>query len=148
MNGARRSIADFAGAVSVRGAPSGALRLELEGRDPQGRRTSVAFASPGFTPQIPRELHDVQVVLDATATSGGDANTGPADGQCAEIAAREGRYTIVIAGVHVHRDLTDELRRVVAPRAAPWRKRLLWRVALALAASSAGRRLLLAVRRR
>jgi hypothetical protein len=140
MSGAARGLADFAGAVGVHLMNSGALRLALEGRDWQGRRMSVVFAQPRDVPQMPRQLHDVRVALEA-------ANAVPAGGRGVHITAREGAYLVAVAGIHVHRDLTDELRRVVPPRAAPWRKRVLWRALLALAASTAGRRLLRGIRR-
>ncbi|HEX7417579.1 MAG TPA: hypothetical protein VF315_05945 [Steroidobacteraceae bacterium] len=145
MSAAWHSVADFAGAVCVSRAPADALQLELAGRDLQGRRTSVAFARPTATLQIPHQLHGVQVLLSGAAAHG--AQPAASGSHSVRIAASEGTYEFAIARVHVHRDLSAELRRVVAPRAAPWRKRMLWRIALALAATAPGRRLLRAVPR-
>jgi hypothetical protein len=145
MSAAWHSVADFAGAVRVARAPADALQLELAGLDVQGRRTSVVFARPTATLQIPHQLHDVRVLLNGAAAHG--AQPASSGSHSVRIAATEGTYEFASARVHVHRDLSAELRRVVAPRAAPWRKRMLWRIALALAATAPGRRLLRAVPR-
>ena len=69
----------------------------------------------------------------------------------------EGRYRITSASrdltfeatsVHIHRDIGDAFYRAIPPRAAPLKKRLFWRVLLALAGTRAGKRLLLSLRRR
>ncbi len=49
--------------------------------------------------------------------------------------------------VHVHRDVGCSFYEVIAPRQAPWSKRLFWRLVLALAANPLGKRMLLTLRR-
>lgn len=75
----------------------------------------------------------------------------------ATLRARDERHYRIICGsrewlveatsVHVHRDIGREFYRAIPPRPAPLTKRLFWRVVLALAATRAGRRLLLFLRR-
>lgn len=50
--------------------------------------------------------------------------------------------------LHVHRDIGNAFYRAIPPRAVPLKKRLFWRVVLALAGTRAGKRLLLSLRRR
>ena len=65
---------------------------------------------------------------------------------CITSAARE--WVVEATSVHVHRDIGATFYRAVPPRPAPLKKRLFWRVVLALAATGAGKRLLLSRRRR
>jgi hypothetical protein len=59
------------------------------------------------------------------------------------------RDTMVEAtSLHVHRDIGHAFCRAVPPRRAPLKKRIFWRVVLALAGTRAGKRLLLSLRRR
>jgi hypothetical protein len=55
---------------------------------------------------------------------------------------------IEATSLHVHRDVGNAFYRAVPPRLVPLRKRLFWRVVLALAGTGAGKRLLLSIRRR
>jgi len=57
-------------------------------------------------------------------------------------------WTLAATAVHVHRDIGREFYRAIPPRPAPLRKRIFWRVVLALAGTRAGKRLLLSLRRR
>jgi len=50
--------------------------------------------------------------------------------------------------LHVHHDIGRAFYQAVPPRPAPLKKRLFWRVVLALAGTRAGKRLLLSVRRK
>lgn len=56
-------------------------------------------------------------------------------------------WIVEAASAHVHRDIGSAFYRAVPPRPTPLAKRLLWRVVLALAATRAGKRLLLSLRR-
>jgi hypothetical protein len=47
---------------------------------------------------------------------------------------------------HLHREVAGAFYKALPPRAVPWRKRLFWRVVLALAANPMGRWLLLRAR--
>ncbi len=47
---------------------------------------------------------------------------------------------------HLHRDVASVFYKALPPRPVPWRKRLFWRVMLALAANPVGRWLLLRAR--
>jgi hypothetical protein len=63
---------------------------------------------------------------------------------------RSGRrdWTFYARAAHLHREVATVFYRAIAPRIAPWSKRLFWRVLLAVAASRTGRRLLLTLTRR
>lgn len=50
--------------------------------------------------------------------------------------ARE--WLVEAAAVHLHRESAAAFYQAIPPRPAPWRKRLFWRVVLALAASRPG----------
>lgn len=56
-------------------------------------------------------------------------------------------WLIEATSVHVHRDIGRAFYRAIPPRSVPLKKRLFWRVVLALAGTRAGRRLLLSLRR-
>lgn len=70
------------------------------------------------------------------------------DAQHYRIAAGGQDWIVMATAAHVHRDIADTFYRAIPPRAAPLRKRLFWRIVLALAGTRAGKRLLLAARRR
>ena len=57
-------------------------------------------------------------------------------------------WLIEAEAVHVHREIAGPFYRAIPPRPAPWRKRLFWRIVLALAASRAGLTALRMLRRR
>jgi hypothetical protein len=63
------------------------------------------------------------------------------------IASAPREWILEASAIHLHREISTTFYRAVPPRAAPWSKRLFWRVVLGLAASSWGKRLLLALRR-
>jgi len=63
------------------------------------------------------------------------------------IASESQELIVEAAALHVHRDIGNAFYREVPPRPVPLKKRLFWRVVLALAASRAGKRLLLSLRR-
>jgi len=56
-------------------------------------------------------------------------------------------WAVEAASAHVHRDVGAAFYRAIPPRAVPLRKRLFWKVVLALAGTNAGKRMLLSLRR-
>jgi hypothetical protein len=76
------------------------------------------------------------------------ASMSTLDGQHYRIACGSRDWIVTATAVHVHRDIGDAFRRAIPPRPAPLRKRVFWRIVLALAGTGAGKRLLLSVRRR
>ena len=52
------------------------------------------------------------------------------------------RAWLVTGAVQMHEEIAAQFYRAIPPRPAPWTKRLMWRLVLALAASPAGIRLL------
>ena len=57
-------------------------------------------------------------------------------------------WAFAARSAHLHREVATTFYRAIVPRSIPWKKRLFWRVLLALAASKTGRRILMALRRR
>lgn len=57
-------------------------------------------------------------------------------------------WIVAATSLHVHRDIGRMFYRAIPPRIAPLTKRIFWRIVLALAGTRAGKRLLLAARRR
>jgi hypothetical protein len=69
------------------------------------------------------------------------------DEQRFRITSASGAWELEAGWPHVHRGVGTALYRAIRPRPAPLRKRLFWRAVLALAGSTAGKRLLRALRR-
>lgn len=63
------------------------------------------------------------------------------------LTSASGDWVVEATSFHVHRDIGRAFYRAVPPRPAPLGKRLFWRVVLALAGTSTGKRLLLFLRR-
>jgi hypothetical protein len=63
------------------------------------------------------------------------------------ISTRAQSWEIEPRSVHLHRDIGKAFYRAIPPRRVPLRKRLFWRLALALAGTRTGRRVLSAFRR-
>ena len=57
-------------------------------------------------------------------------------------------WLVEAAATHLHREVAAAFYRAIPPRPAPWRKRLFWRVVLALAASRSGLAALRMLRRK
>jgi hypothetical protein len=57
------------------------------------------------------------------------------------------RAWLIGGTVHVHCEIAAQFYRAIPPRPAPWTRRLMWRLVLALAANGAGIRLLRLLRR-
>jgi hypothetical protein len=63
------------------------------------------------------------------------------------IGAGQREWFITAAAVHLHREIAMQFYRAIPPRPTPWARRVLWRVALLLAATRAGLLVLRALRR-
>ena len=133
MDEARR-IVRFLGGVSCR--PEDApLGLTLIGRtsDRQDEIATLAFAGPAPA-GLPEALEDATV----EAVEPGQYR----------IRSGEREWRVAARSAHLHREVSTTFYQAIAPRVVPWKRRLFWRVLLAIAASPVGRQLLLALRRR
>jgi len=127
------AVAEFRGRVDCR-IDAAPLGLSLSGRTAgDDGVVHVAFRGPPPA-EWPAALHDVRVERAAPGTF--------------RVASAAQVLLVQAAGVHVHREIEAAFRAAVPQRQAPLSRRLFWRVVLALAASGAGRRLLLALRGR
>lgn len=128
------------------GAPVQALRFaqlrrtvsygdgaRLEGMLPDGSAVLVdVYGQP--QPALPAELREATLTREpATGADAAWRLHGPGG---------EWRLAAPAVRVFVHRPFDEALRRVVAPRAVPLRKRILWRVVPLLLSTRAGRALL------
>lgn len=95
--------------------------------------TFTASNSPDL-PELPASLVDPEVL--ALGAGSYRISSGPRD------------WVFGATSVHLHRDIGDAFHRAVPSRPAPLKKRLFWRVALALAHHSVGKRVLLSIRRK
>jgi hypothetical protein len=129
-----RRMVRFRGGVSCR-RDDGPLGLTLIGRttDRPDEIATLAFAAAA-PPGLPEALEDATVEQ-----------------------VEAGRYLIrsdlrewvfSARSAHLHREVASTFYRAIAPRLVPWKKRLFWRVVLAVAASRVGKTLLLTLRRR
>jgi hypothetical protein len=128
-------IVRFLGGVSCRRNDVGPLGLALVGRTadyPDEVATLMLAAKAPIA--IPEALEDVAVERK-------DANHF-------RIWNDQREWIVAASTHHLHREAATRFYREVVPRAVPWSKRLFWRLVLALAASSTGKRLLLALRAR
>jgi hypothetical protein len=126
-------LLSFRGRVQCARSP-GPLGLSLSGSTGEhpGQRTVLAFSTAA-----PAEFPDT---LD-------DAVVEALGAHRYRIASARREWLIGASAVHLHRDVRDEFYRALPPRSVPLRRRLFWRLVLALAASRAGLALLRAVRR-
>jgi len=119
----------FRGWISCRRDGEGPLGLILVGRTEEQPSESVQLAFSCPTPvDLPDALEDAMVekLEDHTyRLSSGD------------------RSWTLRAVAHVHREATIAFYKALPPRPVPWRKRVFWRVMLALAAHPLSRRLFL-----
>jgi hypothetical protein len=129
-----RRMVRFRGGVSCR-RDDGPLGLTLIGRttDRPDEIATLAFAAAA-PPDLPEALEDATVEQ-----------------------VEAGRYRIrsdlrewvfSARSAHLHREVASTFYRAIAPRLVPWKKRLFWRIVLAVAASRVGKTLLLTLRRR
>lgn len=122
-------LAAFRGAVSC-DRRSNALILTGAAADSEGDRLILTFIA-ATVPDIPHSL--------------------PAAGALAlderhyRITSPARAWDFEATSVHVHRDIGKAFYRAIPPRTAPLKKRLFWRVVLALAGTRAGKRLLLSL---
>lgn len=124
-------LAAFQGSVTCRRARN-ALILTGSAADCAGDILILTFIAP-TVPDLPEHL--------AAAT------VRALGGQGYGITSASGDWIVAAASAHVHRDIGGAFYRAVPPRPTPLAKRLLWRVLLALAATRAGKRLLVSFRR-
>jgi hypothetical protein len=124
-----RSI-HFRGWISCRRDGEGPLGLILVGRTSQHRRdeaVQVAFSCPAPA-DLPEALEDAR--LEFLGANHYRLKSG-------------GRSWALQGPAHVHREIASAFYKALPPRPVPWKRRLFWRVMLALASNPLGRRLLL-----
>jgi hypothetical protein len=124
----------FRGGVSCRRDSGGPLGLTLLGwtSDHPDERVSLAFS--GRSPEaLPEVLEDA--IVDRL------------DERRYRISSPPREWIVEATAIPLHREMAATFYRAIPPRAAPWSRRLLWRILLGLAATSWGKRLLLALRR-
>jgi hypothetical protein len=128
------TVVRFRGGVSCRRDSSGPLGLTLIGwtSDHPDERVSVAFSG-----RAPEALPDVLE----------DPIVDRLDERRYRISSPPREWIVEATAIHLHREMAVTFYRAIPPRAAPWSRRLLWRILLALAATSWGKKLLLALRR-
>jgi hypothetical protein len=119
------------GPVTCRRTPN-ALTLSGCAGDSADDRLILTFIAPSI-PDLPDSLNAATVLA--------------LDERRFRIASGSRDWIVEATSLHVHRDIGNVFYRAVPPRPAPLRKRLFWRVVLALAATRAGKRLLLSLRR-
>jgi hypothetical protein len=123
-------IIRFRGWISCRRDGEGPLGLILVGRATQHHReeaVQVAFSCPAPA-DLPDALEDARIEF-----LGGNRHRLTSGGRSWELDC----------AVHIHREVAGAFYKALPPRVVPWRKRLFWRVMLALAANPLGRKLLL-----
>jgi hypothetical protein len=125
-------LAAFRGVVTCR-RTFNALTLTGPAADSQDDRLILTFISP-TPPDVPHSLTAPDVVA--------------LDEHHYRIVSSSQRWDIEATSAHVHRDIGNAFYRAIPPRPAPLKKRLFWRVVLALAGTRAGKRLLLSLRSR
>jgi len=126
-------IARFRGAVRCRCATA-PLGLTLSGRsaDHPDEELTVGFAGVGGV-DLPERLEEPVVESDAPGRF--------------RIAAGGRTWVLNAASVHLHREVAGAFYRAIPPRAAPRRRRLLYRMLLGIAGSRVGLAVLRALRR-
>ncbi len=123
-------IIRFRGWISCRRDGEGPLGLVLVGRTTQHRReeaAQIAFSCRA-PDDLPEALEDAQLEF-----LGGNRH---------RLTSGDRSWTLEGAA-HVHREVATAFYKALPPRPVPWQKRLFWRVMLALAGNSLGRKLLL-----
>jgi hypothetical protein len=124
-------LAAFRGPVACRRAAN-VLTLSGWAADSAEERLILTFVSSSI-PEMPDSLSSATVHA-----------LGERDFRITS-AARD--WSVEATSFHVHRDIGEAFYRAIPPRPTPLRKRLFWRLLLALAATTAGKRLLLSLRR-
>lgn len=124
-------LAALRGAVVCRRAAN-ALTLSGAAADCADDRLILTFVGPSIA-DFPQSLTG--------------ASIRALDGRRYRITSEARDLTIEARALHVHRDIGNAFHRAVPPRPVPLKKRLFWRVVLALAGTRAGKHLLLSLRR-
>ena len=120
-------LARFIGPVScARAADIPGLTLTGRTTESPDEDTAVVFSAPAPA-DLPGTLADV-VVERVSETQWRISSAA--------------RAWLVSGAVQLHAEIAAQFYRAIPPRPAPWSKRLMWRLVLALAASRAGIRLL------
>jgi len=123
-------IVAFRGGVGCRRDSNGPLGLTLLGWSSDHPDEKVALAFSGRAPDtLPEVLEDAIVDRIGEGTY--------------RIASTPREWLVEARAVHLHREVSAPFYRAIPPRAAPWSKRLFWRVVLGMAAHKWGKRLLL-----
>jgi hypothetical protein len=124
----------FRGGVSCR-RDEGPLGLTLIGRTTDRPEEVATLAFAGSAPSnLPEALEDATVEQVGTGRY--------------RIWSGRREWIVSARSAHLHREVSTTFYRAIAPRLVPWSKRLFWRVVLGMAASPAGKRLLLTILRR
>jgi hypothetical protein len=124
----------FQGQAHCSRQPDTPLGLLLTGHTEDHSRELVTVAFTGAAPpDLPETLTNPRV--------------DQLDGGRYQISSASQRWIIPARAVHVHREVAEPFYEAVAPRVAPLKKRVFWRIVLALAAHPLGKRMLLALRR-
>jgi hypothetical protein len=123
-------IIRFRGWISCRRDGEGPLGLILVGRTTQHRREEAVQLA--FSCRAPVDLPDA--LEDARVEFLGDNRHRLTSGD---------RSWTLQGAAHVHREVAAAFYKALPPRPVPWKKRVFWRVMLALAAHPLGRKLLL-----
>lgn len=126
-------LAEFRGPVGCRRMRNALTLTGAAADSAEGERLILTLIG-STTPNLPDYLATARVLT--------------VDERHYRIMAGSQDWMVEATSVHVHRDIGGAFYRAIAPRVAPLRKRLFWRVVLALAGTRAGKRLLLSIRRR
>jgi hypothetical protein len=119
----------FRGWISCRRDGEGPLGLILVGRTEHRADEAVQMAFACAAPlDMPEALEDA--VVERLGPNRYRISSGD-------------RSWALHAVAHTHREVAGAFYKALPPRAVPWRKRMFWRVALALASNRVGRWLLL-----
>jgi hypothetical protein len=127
------AVVQFAGQTECRRDGCGPLGLILCGHTADHPHELVQLCFAGHAPEdLPKSL------IDARVERVGDADY--------RIASAGQSWTVSARAVHLHRDATREFYRALPPQPIRWTQRLFWRVILALALTSAGRKVIARIR--
>ena len=121
-----RPLAAWRGPVSCRRSPHALILTGLTGEPGEAGLILTFLASE--LPEVPDSLTAAEVLV--------------LDEHHYRIVTATRSWEIEASSVHVHRDIAAAFYRAIPPRQVPLRKRLFWRVVLALAGSRLGKRLL------
>ena len=127
------TLARFRGTVRCERSAARALTMSGMTAEGRGEETSLIFSEPAPI-ECPDTLEDAVV-----------ENLGAGRYR---IHCGSGEWFVEADAAHLHREIAAAFYRTIPPRPAPWRKRLFWRVVLALAASRPGLAALRMLRRR